>query len=109
MDASTGAALVGLGHLRQSIRDILTTRVGTRVARRAYGSELPALVDAPMNPALAVDLYAATAKALARWEPRIRLHRIAIASAAPGRVALQLVALYLPEGREITLDGIVIE
>lgn len=109
MDASIGAPLVGLAHLRQSIRDILTTRIGTRVARRDYGSELPALVDAPMNPALAVDLYAATAKALARWEPRIRLRRVAIASAEPGRVALHLEALYLPEGREIKLDGIVIE
>ena len=38
INATTGAALSGMDHLRQSIRDILTTRVGTRVMRRAYGS-----------------------------------------------------------------------
>ena len=109
MDAETGRPLGGLSHLRQSIRDILTTRIGTRVMRRDYGSDLPALVDRPMNPALAMDVYAATAKALRRWEPRFRLRRMAIAEARPGAVSLYLEGDYLPEGREINLDGIVIE
>lgn len=42
-DANTGKALEGMAHLRQSIRDILGTPLGSRVMRRDYGSELPAL------------------------------------------------------------------
>ena len=109
MNAATGAAVAGLAHLRQSIRDILTTRIGTRVMRRDYGSDLSALVDRPMNPALKMDLYAETAKALRRWEPRFRLRRVAVTEAKPGAMTLYLEGDYLPEGREINLDGIVIQ
>lgn len=45
INAQTGQPLSGIDHLRQSIRDILTTRSGMRVMRRDYGSRLPALVD----------------------------------------------------------------
>jgi uncharacterized protein len=109
MNRDTGKPLRGLDHLKQSIRDILTTRVGTRVMRRDYGSELPALVDRPMNDDLTVDLYAATAGALQQWEPRVRLEDIRIAKAEVGRIELSLRAVYLPDGREITLDGIIVE
>ena len=81
MEGTTGAKLAGIDHLRQSIRDILTTRIGTRVMRRDYGSDLPGLVDRPMSPGLRVEIFAATARALRRWEPRVRVERIAVANA----------------------------
>jgi len=109
MNAATGTALAGIDHLRQSVRDILTTRIGTRVMRREYGSDLPDLVDAPMTPLLAMDLYAATAQALRQWEPRLRLQAVAILAAAPGTVTLSLTGQYRPDGRTVTLDGIVVE
>lgn len=65
VDASTGKPLSDLDHLRQSLRDILTTRIGTRVMRRDYGSRIPDLIDRPITPRLAVELYAAVAEALA--------------------------------------------
>ena len=105
----TGKALDGLAHLKQSIADILTTRKGTRVMLRDYGSELPALVDRPMNAELVVDLYAETALALATWEPRLRLKTVAIAAADIGRIELTMTADYLPDGREITLEGIIVQ
>ncbi|MEW7978507.1 MAG: GPW/gp25 family protein [Candidatus Sedimenticola endophacoides] len=49
MHAITGQHLAGEAHLRQSIIDILTTPLGTRVMRRDYGSRLFELVDAPIN------------------------------------------------------------
>lgn len=76
MNAHTGQALDGLDHLRQSVRDILTTPVGSRVMRRDYGSLLPALLDQPLNDALMLQLYAATVMALARWEPRLVITRV---------------------------------
>lgn len=78
-------------HLSQSIVDILTTPVGTRVMRRDYGSELPLLLDAPMNGETMVDLFMATADALDRWEPRLRLQRVQVLEAfAGGKLVLQL-------------------
>lgn len=106
MNAHTGRAISGVDHLKQSIIDILTTPIGTRVMRRNYGSRLYQLVDAPMNNATLVDLYSATAEALAQWEPRFRLSRVQTDNAAPGAVVLSLQGEYVPEGRVINLDGI---
>ncbi|WP_432256074.1 GPW/gp25 family protein [Limimaricola sp. AA108-03] len=105
IDAHTGKALAGADHLRQSVRDILTTPVGTRVMRREYGSRLYRLVDEPMNRATILEIYAATAEALARWEPRIRVEQIS-AEVEVGRVSLSLEASYVPEGQLIVIDGI---
>ncbi|MCP4101679.1 MAG: phage baseplate protein, partial [Lentisphaerae bacterium] len=76
IDHTTGRYLSGLNHLKQSITDILTTPIGTRVMRREYGSRLPRLVDAPLNSSTLVDLYSATAEALQRWEPRFKLTEV---------------------------------
>lgn len=108
-NATTGGPLDGLGHLRQSIRDILTTPIGSRVMRRDYGSRLPGLVDAPMNQSTLLEIYAATAEAIARWEPRFRLQQVVAVSAQPGRVELNLTGEYLPDGQVINLDGIVVK
>lgn len=109
LSASTGKHLGDLDHLRQSIRDILTTRIGTRVQRRTYGSRLPELVDSPMHPDRAIEWYAATAEALDTWEPRFSLTRVQILSAsATGELSIDLEGLYLPDGREITLEGIIV-
>jgi len=78
MDASTGKALSGNAHLAQSISDILSTPLGSRVMRRDYGSLLFDLLDQPINGALKMLLRAATAIAIRRWEPRLRLTRVAI-------------------------------
>lgn len=106
MNAQTGRTLSGIDHLRQSLLDILTTPIGTRVMRRDYGSRLYELVDAPMNSATLVALYAATAEAVARWEPRFRLQRVRVANAVPGAVSLNLQGIYVPTGQTIQLDGI---
>lgn len=76
MNCTTGRRISGADHLRQSINDILTTPLGSRLMRRDYGSLLPDLIDQPQNAATRVRLYAATASALMTWEPRLRLSRI---------------------------------
>ena len=102
----TGKSLSGLDHLRQSIRDILTTPIGSRVMRRDYGSRLYQLVDAPMNRSTLLEIYAETAEALARWEPRFKLTRVRIASATVGQVVLDLEGIYLPDGKAAVLTGL---
>lgn len=109
MGRTTGQRLSGLDHLRQSIEDILTTPVGTRVHRRDYGSRLPRLVDRPINPSLTTELVAATAEALDRWEPRLKLEQVNIESVGTdGKIALSLVGIYLIDGRQITMEGLTV-
>ncbi|MDM5178517.1 GPW/gp25 family protein [Massilia sp. DJPM01] len=109
INALTGKRLGGITHLRQSICDILTTPIGTRVMRRDYGSRLPRLVDAPINSETILDMYAAAAEALRLNEPRFKLHKAVIVNAVPGHIEIDLIGEYLPEGRVIKLDGIEIK
>ncbi len=95
MDASTGKPLGGEDHLRQSVADILSTPLGSRIARRDYGSLLPELFDQPMNALGRMRLIAATALALARWEPRLRVTAVAVAPAATGITTMTIDALRL--------------
>lgn len=78
VNGQTGKALQGDAHLAQSIADILSTPLGSRVMRRDYGSLLFELIDRPINGAIRMLLHAATAIALRRWEPRLRLTRVVL-------------------------------
>lgn len=109
MSRTAGTALGGLDHLRQSIEDILTTPVGSRVHRRDYGSRLPRLVDRPINSSLVADLVAATAEALDRWEPRLKLEQVIIDNVSEaGQIELSLLGYYLLDGRRVEIEGLVI-
>lgn len=109
MSRDTGKALNGFDHLRQSIQDILTTPIGTRVHRRDYGSRIPRLVDRPINNSLIAELVAATAEALDRWEPRLKLEQVKIDSvSAEGQIGLSLVGYYLLNGERVEIAGLVI-
>ncbi|CAK00797.1 phage-related baseplate assembly protein [Bartonella tribocorum CIP 105476] len=109
MDRTTGKPLVGIEHLRQSIIDILSTRIGTRVMRRDYGSRIGELIDAPVNNAFAVALYAAVAEALDKWEPRFKLKKIDFKILGTGQVSLSFEGMYLPSGKPITMEGLLIQ
>lgn len=76
MNRHTGEIIGEEDHIVQSIVDILTTRIGTRVMRRDYGSLIPELIDQPQNPATRLRLYAASAMAIMQWEPRIALSKV---------------------------------
>lgn len=106
MDAHTGQALSGDAHLAQSIADILSTPLGTRVMRRDYGSRVPDLIDAPANAAARVQLYAATATALMRWEPRLTVTRVALSGidGMNGRWVLDLVGTRADTGDAVDLS-----
>lgn len=76
MSAVTGCRLDGLQHIEQSIAQILTTPIGSRVMRRDFGSLIPELIDQPLNDETQLMIYAATATAIHKWEPRFRLSRV---------------------------------
>ena len=108
MSSDTGKALSGLDHLKQSIRDILTTPLGSRVMLRDYGSRLFDLVDAPMNRGTIVEIYVATIEAIRKWEPRVEITRVIAQDISPGKITIGLDGVYLPTGTPLTLDGMVV-
>ncbi len=108
MSAETGKALEGLEHLKQSITDILTTPIGSRIMRREYGSRLFELVDKPVNRDFTLEIYAATAEALQKWEKRFKLEKVKITEVKEGKVTISLDGIYLPNGEKIRFDGVVV-
>ena len=108
INADTGRPLDGIDHLRQSVRDILTTPVGSRVLRRDYGSRILELVDQPFSPALRMAIQAETVGAILKWEPRIEVDEVRLRSHAPGEVVLDVSGIYVPDGREIYVEGVLV-
>ncbi len=90
MSRTTGRAIGLADHISQSIADILTTPIGSRLMRRGYGSFLPELVDAPLTPANRLRLIAASAQAIMKWEPRTTVRRITLAAGMDGTTQLNI-------------------
>lgn len=90
MSRNDGQAIADTDHLRQSVRDILLTPQGSRLARREYGSLLSALIDQPQNPALRLQIMSAVYVALNRWEPRLTLDSITINGNFDGSMVVEL-------------------
>jgi hypothetical protein len=109
MSQGNGKAITDTDHLRQSVRDILLTPQGSRIARREYGSLLSTLIDQPQNPALRLQVMSAVYVALSRWEPRLTLDSITISSNFDGSMVVELtgqrnngapVSLSIPTGAD---------
>lgn len=105
MGRASGAAVGGDAHLAQSLGDLLTTPLGSRVMRRDYGCDLPALIDAPATGRTFALWVAAIADAVQRWEPRLALRRVRVEALGPGHAEVTLTGVV--EGRE-TETGVVI-
>ncbi|QPC45421.1 GPW/gp25 family protein [Kaustia mangrovi] len=88
----------GFDHVVQSIGVILTTPKATRVMRREFGSDVPALLDRPLNAATVVDVMVAAADAIDRWEPRFRVESIDVAGGPDGRLDIAVNGTYFPRG-----------
>lgn len=78
MSRTDGTLLPPDEHLRQSVHDILSTPLGSRLMRRDYGSIVPFLIDEPAHVATKLKLMSAIATALVKWEPRIKIRQVLI-------------------------------
>lgn len=90
MDRHTGQPISGLDHLLQSIEDILTTPLGSRLMRPEYGSFDPPLSTCPFPEGWKSAVQAEAARALKRWEPRLELTRVQVVSVLSGRITFRL-------------------
>lgn len=105
MNRETGRAITDGDHLRQSIADIVWTVIGSRIERRPYGSQLPTLIDQPLNQGARLRITAAIVGALVRWEPRVKLRRVTITLGdAPGRATIDMEGELADTGLPLTLS-----
>lgn len=104
MNRVTGRPISRIEHIKQSIRDIVTTPIGTRVMRREYGSRLFDLVDSPGNPVGILRIVAAAADAIARWEPRVRVTAGRVTVDTDGRAVLRLSLVTTADASPLSAD-----
>ncbi|MEL4869659.1 GPW/gp25 family protein [Pantoea agglomerans] len=110
VNSRTGKRLSGSDHLRQSVSDILSTPLGSRVLVRDYGSDLFSLVDNPRDDLTRLRIIAATASVLARWEPRLRVTRVIVSFLADetGCVVdiegIRMPPIFLPAGWRVCVN-----
>ena len=90
MNPNGTGSLNDMAHLEQSVRDILTTPLASRVMRREYGSLVPDLIDEPMNGMTRLQCMSAVVIAVTRWEPRLALNAVDVAWKAGGRAGVTL-------------------
>lgn len=98
--AAPGLGIFGgrLGHvteaacLRQALVTLLTTRPGERVMRPDWGCDLDALAFAPMGPTTQMLARLIVERAIARFEPRLRIleTRVTADPEAPSTLQMHL-------------------
>lgn len=89
----TGKAISGVEAIEQSINDIVSTSVGSRLLSRDYGSNLRDIVDSPMSATYAQQLRAKVASAITREEPRVTLSAINIHVELAGEQTVTLITV----------------
>lgn len=103
MSRYTGKALTEDEHIAQSIGDILTTPIGTRLIRRNYGSLVADLIDRPLNTETRLRIISATVDAVTRWEHRITVLSVDEISINEGKLAITMKAARVRDGQQIML------
>ena len=106
MNVNNGKAISEIAHIKQSIANILTTPIGSRVMRRDYGSRLFERIDQPINGELIAEIYSDIVEAISTWEPRFEIEQVSVHSIEKGKITIDLIGNYLKSGEKITLENI---
>ena len=106
MNINNGQNISEIAHIKQSVTNILTTPIGSRVMRRDYGSRLFEKIDRPLNGELIAEIYYDITESLFIWEPRFELEQIIIQNIGKGKIIIDIIGNYLIEGKKITLENI---
>ena len=106
MNINNGANIPEINHLKQSISNILTTPIGSRVMRRDYGSNLFNKIDHPINGELIAEIYLDIVESLFIWESRFELDQVAVQNIQNGKITIDLEGSFLNSGQKITLENI---
>ena len=106
MNINSGKIISEIAHIKQSIANILTTPIGSRVMRRDYGSKLFKKIDNPINGELIAEIYCDVVEALFTWEPRFEVEQVTVQNIEKGKITIDLAGSFLKDGTKITLENI---
>jgi hypothetical protein len=67
-----------IAHIKESIRQIIGTRIGERVMEPTFGADIPDVVFRSMDITTANLLRFKITEALTKWEPRIQVKNISV-------------------------------
>ena len=102
----TGTSITGVEHVRQSIRRIITTKIGSVIQLRDFGSDIKSLVSAPGNASAPLKAYALISAPILKWDPRVRLSRLNLTADLAGNAVIEYGCSY--DGVEFT-DNVLID
>jgi len=106
MNVNTGKTISEIAHIKQSISNILSTPLGSRVMRRDYGSRLFERIDQPVNGDLIAEIYSDVVEALFTWEPRFEVEQVTLQSIDKGKIIIDLEGTFVKDGQKIVLENI---
>ncbi len=94
MCEKTGNIITGIDHVRQCLSRIILTLIGTRIQRRAFGSDFFKFVSAAGNEETRLKLVTVIAQSILKWEPRIKLSRVLFQLNMDGNCNIELIGSY---------------
>lgn len=103
MSRSDGTTLTEIEHIHQSLEDISTTPIGSRLMRREYGTLLVNLIDQPISESLYLKVYSTLYSAYVRWEDRIEISHINVANVSNGQLVLDVAGIIKRSGSAINM------
>ena len=106
MNVNTGKTISEIAHIKQSIANILSTPIGSRVMRRDYGSRLFERIDQPINGELIAEIYSDIVEAISTWEPRFEVEQVTLQSIDKGKIVIDLEGSFVKDGQKIVLENI---
>ena len=105
MDVNTGKLIDERQHLIQSIRNIITTPIGSRVMRRNYGCGVFYLLDLPINQLIIAKIQASIADALQKYEPRVRFTQVKVNKVKSGHLELDIEGYWVGNNQFLKLSN----
>ncbi|WP_439257126.1 GPW/gp25 family protein [Lonepinella sp. BR2271] len=94
-------------HIKQSVADILTTQIGTRIQRRDYGSNIPKLIDRPIDRVLILQIASCAVVALNKWEKRLNISQFK-PEFKDGKVTAKIVGSLANTNKQINYDDMLL-
>ena len=89
--------------IHQSLQDITTTPIGSRIMRREYGSLIAELLDQPINDSLVLKCYSALYTAISRWENRIIISQIVMSNVKDNGLVFEIDGAHQITGQTMNL------
>lgn len=104
MSRYNGSDLSEIEHIKQSLEDIATTPIGSRLMRRDYGTLLANLIDQPISEVLYLKIYSTLYTAYVRWEDRVDISQMNVVDIKNGQLILDIVGFLKTNSNEINMS-----